>query len=266
MPKKIDLTGQRFGRLVVIREYGRDKHGNVLWLCRCLGKNGNDCGKEVVVRGGHLLSEHTQSCGCLSREQIASLSTTHGCTHEPWYPTYEAMMQRCGHSKGASERSLRDYRDRGITVCELWQKYPLAFGDWLFAHRWHKGLQIDRIDNNLGYSPENCRVVTPKENSNNRRNTSRLDDGTSLADFCSSIGIKTREGGKVAKKYKRIQLMWARSHKPHPELMQALKDDTDRQSRLLEATKLKIRHAELMIEVVKKLTASKSDTLDTRTS
>lgn len=260
MPKKIDLTGQTINRLVVIREAGRDKHGNVLWLCRCLGKNGDDCGKEVVVRGDHLRSEHTQSCGCLSREQIASLSTTHGCWHEPWYLTYHAMMERCGHSKGSSERSLRDYRDRGITVCELWRNSPRAFGDWLLAHGWHKGLQIDRIDNNQGYCPENCRVVTPKENASNRRVTSRLDDGTSLAMFCTSVGIDTREGGKVTKKYRRIQLMWMRSHKIHPELMQALKDDTDKQSRLLEITQLKCRRAELMIEGIKKLTTSKTDT------
>ena len=256
MPKKIDLTGQPFGRLIVIREYGRDKWGRVLWLCRCLGKNGDDCGKEVIVSTNDLRRGHTKSCGCLSRER----TTTHGCAQKPWYDIYDGMMRRCGHREGASERSLRDYRDRGITVCDLWQKSPLDFGDWLFAHGWHKGLQIDRIDNNLGYSPENCRVVTPKENANNRRDTWRLDDGTSLAMFCSSLGIETREGGKVTQKYGRIQAMWKRSHKIHPELMQALKDDTDSQSRLLEITKLKIRHAELMIEGLKKLTTSKSYT------
>ena len=254
---KIDLTGQTINRLVVIREYGRDKHGNVLWLCRCLGKNGNDCGNEVVVRSDHLRSDHTKSCGCLSREQIASLNTTHGCWHKPWYGVYHDMMLRCGHSKGASERMLRYYRDRGIEVCEPWRNSPQDFGDWLLAHGWHKGLQIDRIDNNQGYSPENCRVVTPKENSNNRRNTSRLGDGTSLADFCTDIGVKTREGGKVTQKYKRIQKMWMRAHKPHPELMQALKEDTDNQSRLLEITKLKCRRAEIMISAYKELLASK---------
>ena len=176
------------------------------------------------------------------------------------------MMARCGHFKGASERQLNDYRDRGITVCELWQKSPLDFSDWLLAHGWREGLQIDRIDNNRGYSPENCRVVTPKENANNRRNTTVLDDGTPLAMFCSSIGIKTLEGKDATKKYHRILTMWKRSHKIHPDLMQALKEDTDRQSRLLEITKLKIRRAELMIEGLKKLTASKSDTLDTRAS
>ena len=257
MPKKIDLTGQPFGRLIVIREYGRDKHGNVLWLCRCLGKNGNDCGKEVVVTSNHLRSGHTQSCGCLHREQIASLNKTHGGTNKNWYAAYRSMMRRCGHLEGASEYQLCLYRDRAITVCELWQKSPLAFGDWLFAHGWHKGLQIDRIDNDKGYSPENCRVVTPKENSNNRRVTLRLDDGTSLAMFCSSIGIKTCEDGSTTQKYGRIYMMWSRAHKPHPELMQALKDDTDKQSRLLEMTKLEVRRAELMLAGLKELLVSK---------
>ena len=253
MSKRIDLTGQTINRLVVIREYGRTKGGKVTWLCRCLGKNGDDCGAEVVVRGDDLRRGHTQSCGCLSRER----HTTHGCTDEPWYHTYMGMMQRCGHWEGGKESDLRDYRDRGITVCELWQKSPRAFGDWLLAHGWHKGLQIDRIDNSLGYCPENCRVVTPKENTNNRRNTLRLYDGTSLADFCSSIGIKTREGGKITKKYRRIQTMWVQAHKPHPELMQALKEDTDNQSRLLEITKLKCGRAELMIAGLKEILALK---------
>lgn len=249
MPKKIDLTGQTINRLVVIREAGRTKGGKVTWLCRC------ECGAETVVTSDHLRSEHTQSCGCLKRER----ATTHGCTSEPWYPTYHTMMQRCGHWEGTSEHHRRLYRDRGITVCELWRNSPRAFGDWLLSHGWCSGLQIDRIDNDKGYSPDNCRVVTPKENNNNKRNTLRLNDGTPLAMFCTSIGIKTYEGGAPTKKYDRIQMMWSRAHKIHPELMQALKDDIDNQSRLLEITKLKCRRAELMIEVVKKLTTSKSD-------
>ena len=257
MSAKKDLTGQPFGRLIVIREYGRDKHGNVLWLCRCLGKNGNDCGKEVVVTTGHLRNESVQSCGCLKRERLSERNTSHGCAHEPWYDTYDNMMKRCGHRTGASEYHLRLYRDRGITVCSEWIESPMVFGDWLLSHGWCEGLQIDRIDNSLGYSPENCRVVTPKENNNNRRNTLRLDDGTSLADFCTSIGIKTSECGGLTPKYHRIMDMWRRSHKPHPELMQSLRDYTDKQSRLLEMTKIKCRHAELMIAGLKELLASK---------
>ena len=248
MSKKYqDLTGLPFGYYTAIRQDGCNSKGVPYWLCRCR------CGNERRVLVYHLLDGHTASCGCLRLERI----TTHDCTHEPWYPTYKNMMRRCGHFKGASECDLHRYRDRGITVCELWQKSPLAFGDWLFAHGWHRGLQIDRIDNDKGYSPDNCRVVTCKENNNNRRDTWRLDDGTPLAMFCSSIGIKTREGEKVAKKYARIQSMWSRTHKPHPELMQALREDTDIQSHLLEMTKLEVRRAELMISGLKELLASK---------
>ena len=257
MSKKYqDLTGLPFGYYTAIRQDGCNSKGVPYWLCRCR------CGNEKRVLVYHLLDGSTKSCGCLRLER----NTMHGCSNEPWYDTYDAMMRRCGHREGGKECELRLYRDRGITVCELWRNSPRAFGDWLLAHGWREGLQIDRIDNNKGYSPENCRVVTPKENANNRRNTLRLEDGTPLAMFCSSIGIKTLEGGKITKKYYRIQMMWRKKHKPHPELMQALKEDTDRQSRLLEITKLEVRRAELMIEGLKKLTTSRSDTLDARVS
>ena len=258
MPKK-DLTGQRFGRLVVIREAGRSKDGQVTWLCKC------KCGAETVVIAGNLRKENTKSCGCLSRDisrerslnLLRELNTTHGCSQEPWYHVYAGMLERCGHWEGGKERDLCFYRDRGITVCEEWRNSPRAFGDWLLAHGWRKGLQIDRIDNNKGYCPENCRVVTPKENMNNRRNTLRLDDGTPIAMLCSSIGVNTYEGGKVTPKYGRIREMWRRGHKIHPELMQALKENTDRQSRLLEMTKLRCKRAELMIKGLRELLASK---------
>ena len=252
--KSQDLTGLPFGYYTAIRQDGCNSKGVPYWICRCR------CGNEKRVLVYNLLSGHTQSCGCLRREQIASRNTTHGCRHEPWYQTYEGMMRRCGHLEGGKERDLRYYRDRGIVVCELWRNSPMAFGDWLLAHGWRNGLQIDRIDNSQGYSPENCRVVTCKENNNNKRNTLRLDDGTPLAMFCSSIGIETGEGGSTTQKYKRIRMMWSERHKPHPELMQALKVDADNQSRLLEMTKLKIRHAELLIDGLKKLITSKSDT------
>ena len=252
MSKKFqDLTGLPFGYYTAIRQDGCNSKGVPYWLCRCR------CGNEKRVLVYHLLDGHTQSCGCLNRERSCDRNTTHGCTHKPWYMVYAGMMVRCGHWEGGKESDLRNYRDRGITVCELWRNSPQAFGDWLLAHGWHKGLQIDRIDNNQGYCPENCRVITPKENASNRRSTLRLDDGTPLAMFCSDLGIETYEGGSLTKKYDRIKSMWRTKHKPHPELMQALKEDTDRQSRLLEITKLKIRHAELLISAYKGILASK---------
>ena len=249
--KSQDLTGLPFGYYTAIRQDGCNSKGVPYWLCRCR------CGNEKRVLVYHLLDGRIRSCGCLSREQIVSRNTTHGCTRKPWYNVYHQMMVRCGHMEGASERKLNNYRDRGIEVCSEWIESPKVFGDWLLAHGWREGLQIDRIDNDQGYSPENCRVVAPKENMNNRRNTLRLDDGTPLAMFCSDLGIETYEGGgRHTKKYSRIQAMWKRSHRPHPELMQALREDTDNQSRLLEIAKLKVKHAELLIEGIKKLTTS----------
>lgn len=252
MSKKFqDLTGLPFGYYTAIRQDGCNSQGVPYWLCRCR------CGNEKRVLAYSLLSGHTKSCGCMKRELVRERNMTHGCAYEPWYTTYADMMKRCGHWEGATEYKLRLYHDRGIAVCEEWRNFPRAFGEWLLAHGWHKGLEIDRIDNDQGYSPENCRVVTPKENMNNRRVTLRLDDGIALAIFCSSIGIKTREGEKVTKKYNRIRVMWANRHKIHPDLMRALREDTDNQSRLLEMTKLKCRRAELMISAYKELLASK---------
>lgn len=214
MSKKIDLTGQPFGRLIVIREYGRDAHGNVLWLCRC------ECGNEIIVRGDSLRNEHTTSCGCYNRERVAEAHTTHGMRKTRLYVIWESMLHRVGVYKGADEETKLAYQDRGITVCDEWLVFE-NFRDWALSHGYKDDLQIDRIDNDKGYCPENCRWVTPKENANNRRNTIRLEDGTPLAMFCSKVGIQTRENGKPTKQYNRILKAYHERHKAHPELVEA---------------------------------------------
>ena len=214
MSEKIDLTGQRFGRLVVIREAGRDKGGHVLWLCRC------ECGNEVTVRGDHLRNEDTTSCGCYQRECVAEAHTTHGMSKTRLFSIWQDMLQRAGFYKGAPEKVKHNYQDRGITVCDEWLVFE-NFRDWALSHSYKEGLQIDRRDNDKGYCPENCRWVSPKENTNNRRNTLRLEDGTSLAMFCSKVGIQTRENGKQTKQYKRISKAYRERHKAHPELVEA---------------------------------------------
>ena len=213
--KKIDLRGQKFGKLTVLRENGRDKHNNVLWLCRC------ECGNEVTVLGSSLRNEHTTSCGCYHRERTAEVHTTHGMCKTHLYSVWKAMLRRAGVRKGADEETKRLYQDRGITVCDEWLVFE-NFRDWALSHGYKECLQIDRVNNDAGYCPENCRWATPKENVNNRRNTIRLEDGTPLAVFCSKVGIETTgKNGEATKQYGRIRSAYSKHRKAHPELGEA---------------------------------------------
>ena len=215
MPNKIDMTGRTIGRLLVIEECGRNAHGKVLWRCRC------ECGNEVIVRGDDLRSEHTTSCGCYHRERLAEANTTHGMRKTRLYKTWSDMLKRVGAIKGASEENKHYYQDRGITVCNEWLVFE-NFRDWALSHGYKEDLQIDRVNNDAGYCPENCRWVTPKENANNRRNTIRLEDGTPLAMFCSKVGVETTgKNGKPTKQYARIFTAYRKHHKAHPELVEA---------------------------------------------
>ena len=269
MRKKIDLTGQPFGRLVVIREAGRDKGGHVLWLCRCLGKNGDDCGKEVVVRSNDLRRGATQSCGCLHNEKSAARFTTHGLTIDhkrllKSITSHIGMIRRpyaVGHKYYKHLRIPAKYLGAsGLErfVREVVKRYPKEADEY----ERNKSIELDKdISGELVFAPCNIRFVTAKENRSCRKNTIRLDDGTPLAMFCSSIGIKTCEKGCVpTPKYLKILKTWRRGHKPHPELMQALKEDIDRQSRSLEKTKLEVRRAEVMISAYKELLLASKQT------
>lgn len=214
MSKKIDLTGQRFGRLVVIGEAGRNRHGDVLWRCRC------DCTNEVIVKSSHLINGHTTSCGCRRG------CPTHGMSKTRLYRVWADMLVRTGIWKCSSENFKRNYEERGIEVCDDWLSFE-KFRDWALTHGYSDDLEIDRKDNNRGYCPENCQWVSRKENVNNRRCTLRLPDGTSLAMFCTKVGIQTRENGKMSNQYSRITYAYNKHHKAHPELVQKANETID---------------------------------------
>ena len=214
MTEKIDMTGRGIGRLLVIEECGRNSCGEALWRCRC------ECGNEIIVRGSDLRSERTTSCGCYQRERVVEASTTHGMSKTRIYSVWRDMLKRAGVRKGASEKEKHYYQDRGITVCDEWLVFE-NFKDWALSHGYSDDLEIDRIDNDKGYCPENCRWVSRRENVNNRRNTICLEDGTPLAVFCSRVGIQTCENGKPTKQYQRILNAYRRYRKAHPELVEA---------------------------------------------
>lgn len=150
----IDLTGERFSHLVVIEYAGKNHRRESLWRCRC------DCGNETIVRGDVLRRGTTKGCGC-------GKGLKHGYHKKPWYSSYKAMMERCYLP---SSGSYNRYGGQGITVCDEWHDIN-GFAEWAESSGFATGLTIDRIDSSKGYSPDNCRWATKKQQSNNRKNT-----------------------------------------------------------------------------------------------
>ena len=160
MAKLIDLTGQRFGRLTVVERTGTSKNGNALWACRC------DCGNVAVVRGASLKNGITRSCGCLIAESTKDRNTTHGLRKTRLYHVWANMKDRC---LNPNTPSYSYYGGRGITICDEWRDDFQAFYDWAMANGHRDDLSIDRIDNDKGYNPDNCRWATHSEQMHNRR-------------------------------------------------------------------------------------------------
>ena len=160
---RIDITGQRFGRLTVIAEGGTAKNRQAMWICQC------DCGKITQpVTGSHLRSGVTKSCGCLKVEKTIERSAKHNLCYTRIYHIWAGMKNRCYNHN--SPKYYR-YGGRGIVVCDEWLNSIEAFYDWAMANGYRKDLTIDRINNDGNYCPENCRWATAKEQAANRSTT-----------------------------------------------------------------------------------------------
>ena len=185
---RLELKGQQFGRLTVLRKQMMKRHGRAYWLCQC------QCGKKVFVKGTDLTLLKTRSCGCYRREKTRQTFRKHGDSGRilsSLYKVWAGMKQRCLNKNC---KQYKYYGGRGIKLSKVWHDY-VAFKEWALASGWRKNLEIDRIDNDGNYCPENCRWVTRKENS---RNTSRTiwktinGETKSLAEWCEIYKVSYR--------------------------------------------------------------------------
>lgn len=177
---KIDLTGKKFGRWIVLKKKGII-HERPAWLCLC------ECGTVKVIQGGSLRGGYTKSCGCIQKETV----TTHNMSKSTIYSTWVCMLQRCNNPKYTY---YSHYGGRGIKVCKRWMQFDNFLTDMGIRPN---GLTLERIDNSKGYFKENCKWASMTEQARNKRPPKK-----------NSIGIAgvTIDGRRNSKKY-RVNIM-----------------------------------------------------------
>lgn len=156
------MIGQKFERLTIL-DITRKK-GREYYICKC------NCGTIKAIRSDAIRSGVTVSCGCYGREARRKATWKHGLSksskNHPLYTVWDSIIQRCTNS---NNQGYHLYGGRGIKICNEWRANFLKFYNWSMANGYKKGLQIDRINNDGDYSPQNCRWVTCAENARNKR-------------------------------------------------------------------------------------------------
>lgn len=183
MAKRIDITGQCFGRLTAIAYHGPSTQG-ALWRFRC------DCGNEIVTIAKVVRFGRTRSCGCFARAAHAELgrkNRTHGMTDAPEYTSWTAMRGRCNNP---ADTSYQEYGAKGVSVCERWNSFENFLAD--MGPR-QAGTTLDRYPNRVGnYEPANCRWATAKQQTDNRSTTRWIEAFgrvLPIADWAREIGV-----------------------------------------------------------------------------
>lgn len=188
MSARLQLEGQRFGRWTAVSMVGR-QGSNALWLCRC------ECGSERLVSTLNLRSGRSRSCGCL-RDEISAIShLKHGGSYSSEYQAWLKAKRRCFDPK---DISYRNYGGRGIYMCDEW---CADFGSFVrdVGPKPSPVHSLDRIDNDRGYEPGNCRWATRSEQSRNTRRNRWIGIGGQrklLTDWSVDSGVSTTTIGR----------------------------------------------------------------------
>lgn len=180
---RLDLSGKRFGRLLVQGYSHTNKHKNAIWECLC------DCGGKKFLRSAVLINGHTQSCGCIQKDILLKRNLIHGFSGTRIYETWLDMKRRCFDAK---RNQFKDWGGRGITVCPEWMTFS-PFAKWAMGNGYRDDLTIERKDNDGNYCPENCEFIPKEEQSKNRRNLHLVEykgKVKMISDWARDFGIK----------------------------------------------------------------------------
>lgn len=163
MPKFIDHTGKRFGKLVALKhEIRLTKHGKAaFWYCRC------DCGTEKWISANNLTRGNTTSCGCKWNEIPQRMPNNLKKNNPRIYSIWTGMKIRCNC---VNSPRYKDYGGRGIKICSEWLNFD-NFCLWALSNGYKDGLTIERINNDEGYNPQNCTWITNEKQASNKRNS-----------------------------------------------------------------------------------------------
>ena len=181
MTALIDITGNRYGKLTVVCRAENAPKGISRWECKC------DCGKVVIVRGNNLRSGAVKSCGCLINDKNANRAT-HNMSQTRLYRTWAGIKARCYYT---SQPAYKSYGARGIKMCDEWLHSFDAFAKWALSNGYQDDLTIERIDNDKGYNPDNCKWIGLGEQANNRHSNIKITykgDTRNLSEWCKIYG------------------------------------------------------------------------------